>query len=123
MLGAPRGPGEGKLHHKVSASRKSRLGTQVGVGHGCLASLDEPPAHGADHQPLLPRKLPHTGEQVGVAAMEGIEFTDHTRYAHGWTPFLIIHTSIPQKALLCQGLRAIFIKTEPRKTNILKNKS
>ena len=90
MLGTGRRPGKGKLQHQISSAGKSHQPSQVGVGHGCLSPLDKSPAHEADHTAVVSYLLPHTGQKVGVTVMEGIEFTDHTRCAHGEAPFFQI---------------------------------
>ena len=82
MLGASRRPGEGKLQNQVRTARKGGFRPQIRVGHRRLPSLDEPPAHETDHQALVSRLLPHTGQQIGVAPVEGIQFTDYPRRVH-----------------------------------------
>ena len=82
LLGAPPRPREGKLRHQIGPARQSHGGAKVGIGHGDLAPLYEASAHDANHATAIPYLLPHTGQQIGMAAVKGIEFTDHTRGPH-----------------------------------------
>ena len=74
---------------------QSCAGAQVRIRHGCLAPLDEPPAHKANDSPILPDLSPHAGEQVGMPVVKGIEFADNTRRAHRAPPFAsLIYTQV-----------------------------
>ena len=72
----------GEVHHKIRPARQSGFRPQIGIRHSRLPPLDESPAHHADHAPVLAHLLPHTGQKVGVAVMEGIEFANNAGGFH-----------------------------------------
>ena len=73
-------PRSRQLQHQIRTAVHRHLPTGELVHQRGLAPLDKVAAHGADHG--VRAMLPQLSHQVGMAAVERIEFTDDPRNGH-----------------------------------------